>query len=1042
MFRFAIQRGIILSVAITMLCLFGLIAIVRVPVQMTPDIDKPIISVRTLWPGASPQEIESEILIEQEKFLRRLQGLLKMTAEAKTGEATIDLEFAVGSDVQALLVRVNNALSQVARYPENVDPPSLVTSASSQEAFIFYTLESLNPERFQPGPAELTRILDQQVANRLERIAGVSELIVYGKAEQQVQLRVDPQKLAARRISLAELRTALRSRNRDTSGGDINSGKRRYVIRTPGRFQSLEDIADTVIAERNGQSVRVRDIGTVSMGSEEQRSRGYINGKPSFTFGVVRSPGGNVIEILDDLTTAVARLNRDVLRAEGLQIVKYSDDVRYVKDAIAVVQKNLAVGGLLAALMLFLFLRRAAPTLLGTLGVPICAVGAFFGLLLAGRTLNVISLAGIAFAIGMTLDNSIVVLENIFRHRAKGKTAFAAALEGVSEVWTAVLASTLTTVFVFAPILFIDHEVGQLYSDIAIAISAAIIFSMLVAVTIIPSVAARFQGEKKQAVDRLPRITALATGFQARVLSTVDWILQSTRRQLAVVLATLGCALLVMLTLLPSAEYLPEGEESKIFALMIPPPGYNIDEIDRASQSLEALLLPQLNADGSAYARGDTPVPPMKYLLRGAFGGIMFSISEPLDNDPEHARALQQALTEYMRDQPGMIGIANRGSIFSDNSGGSRSIQINIVGSDLVELYAAAMQAFLKSREVFANAQIRPLPGLSLAQPTLEVRPDWQRASELGISAEELGYAVWALSDGAYLDDYFLDDSNIDIYVYGATGRLSSPEHIAQQPIYTPHGGVVPISAVAEVVETVGADQLRRVDGRRVVSLNLVPPPDIALEDAVATVQAEIVDTLMADQGFRQRAQIELAGASDKLHSARQALLGNVIIAIVLAYLLMVAIFSHWGFPLLVVLNLPLGISGGIFGLWLMNNVFGVAVKLDMITLLGMVVLIGTVVNNPILLVEKTRQLLAEGMTVAEAVVQSVSIRLRPIMMSMLTTVFGLSPVVFLAGAGTELYRGLGTIVLFGLLFSTLVTITFMPALLALVLNVINKRAA
>ncbi|OUS32590.1 hypothetical protein A9Q99_00535 [Gammaproteobacteria bacterium 45_16_T64] len=1036
MLRFSIERGVILSVALAMICLFGLIAVLRVPVQMTPDIERPVISVRTAWPGATPRLIETEILVEQETFLRNLQGMLKMTSQARTGSATIDLEFAIGTSIQEALVNVNNALSQVASYPENVDPPRLRTSSSSQESFIFYTLLALDPDNHQPSPAQLTRVVEKYIQTPMERVPGVAEVIVFGAVDQQVQLSIDPSELAARGISISQLRSAIRNRNRDFSGGDVNSGKRRYVIRTKGRYESLDDIANTIIAEKDGHSVRIADVGEVSLGSREITAKGYINGQRSFPFGITRTAGSNVIDIFETLEKEVAILNNGVLASKNLKIVHYADDVRYVRNAIGVVEKNLILGALFACIILYLFLHAFSPTLLGALGVPICCVGALLGLLVFGRTLNVISLAGVAFAIGMTLDNSIVVLENIFRHRAMGKNRFDAAFDGVSEVWTAVLASTLTTVFVFSPVLLISNEVGQLYSDIAIAISAAILMSMFVAVTAIPSAASRLpeHATPEEAGHKpfLKPFIYVAGKFSILVKALVGKVLRSKPLGYGVVIGTLGISGLILALLMPKAEYLPEGEESKIFAFMIPPPGYNIQEIDKLSRSLEDVLLPHIGADGSAFAAGETHVPPLKYFLRVALGSRMFSISEPISDDPEHAEALKTALTEHMRSKAGMIAFANRGSIFSDNTGGSRSIQLDITGGNLERIYEVALETYSLSKSVLEGAQIRPMPGLSLSQPSIEIQPNWQRAAELGLSVGDLGYAIWSMSDGAYVDDFFFDDEKVDIYLYSNKGRVDSPEDIQHIPIITPAGDTIPLSAVADVRQTVSASTIRRVDARRAVTLNLIPPAELPLETAVERIQTQIIDKLDVTNSD---VQIQLAGASDKLNNARQALGGNFIIAVLLSYLLMVAIFSHWGFPLIILLTIPLGISGGVLGLWLMNNVFGISMSLDMITLLGMVVLIGTVVNNPILLLEQTRVQLKEGSSVVDAITHSLNIRLRPIMMSMLTTIFGLAPVVFLAGAGTELYRGLGTIVLFGLLFSTLITLVFIPALLSLLLR-------
>ena len=1045
MLRYPIEKGTILSVIIAIICLFGIVAMMRVPVQMTPNIERPVISVRTSWPGATPQVVEADILIEQEKHLRNLQGLLKMTSEARTGSASIDLEFAIGTSIQEAMIHVNNALSQVASYPENVDPPRLRTSSSSEDPFIFFNLLATDPDINQLPPEEMTHLLEKHVQTPLERVPGVSEVVMFGGVDRQVHLKVDPEALAARGISIVALRNAIRSRNRDISGGDIDSGKRRYIIRTKGRYDSLKAISDTIIQENNGDVIRVRDIGEVVMTSREITGKGYINGQASFPFGIKRTAGSNVIDIFDAVNAEVEVLNKNTLAPFGIKVERYADDVRYVKSAIGVVQKNLLLGAILACAVLYLFLHSVAPTLLGALGVPICSIGAFLGLLLAGRTLNVISLAGVAFAIGMTLDNSIVVLENIFRHRALGKQRFEAALDGVREVWTAVLASSLTTVFVFAPILLIDDEVGQLYSDIAIAISAAIMMSMLIAVSVIPSAASRLSENvtPEAALKTHPWLADLSAKtilYRDRFLSWLEKLLTSTKQRLWVVGGTLFVCLLIFSFLTPKAEYLPEGEENKIFAFMIPPPGYNMEEMNEASKSLEALILPQLNVSDEAFNNGETNVPPMRYIIRVAFANRMFSISEPISDSPEHTEALKDALSEHMRSKPGMIAFANRGSIFSGNTGGSRSIQLDIIGTDLESLYDAAFKTWLKAKEIFPEAQIRPDPGLSLSQPSIDIKPNWQRAAEMGLSSADLGYSVWALTDGAYLDEYFMEDDKVDIFLHSQSGTVDSPDDIAHLPIITASGDLVPLSAIASVEQGVSAATIRRVDARRAVTLNLIPPREYALEIAVTMVEQEVIGPLVSSGELSPDVQIQLAGASDKLNSAREALTGNFFIAIILSYLLMVAIFSHWGYPLIILLTIPLGVSGGLLGLWVMNNIVGISMPLDMITMLGMLVLIGTVVNNPILLVEQARQGIANGKSIADAVHESVQLRIRPIMMSMLTTVFGLAPIVFLAGAGTELYRGLGSIVLFGLFFSTLLTLIFIPSLLSLVLELLEKK--
>jgi multidrug efflux pump subunit AcrB len=1031
MFQFAIERGIILSVGFLILCLFGIIAAFSVPVQMTPDLDRPVITVLTQWPGATPLDVEKEILVEQEEYLQNVRNLDRMTSTASMGRAEIKMEFVLGADMGEALVRVNNALSQVPGYPENVDQPRLISAASTDDPFIFYTISEIPDSAVGQPVFEQFDFLEDNFINALERVPGVAQITLFGGSNREVRIAVDPARLAARQLTMREVREAIRARNRDVSGGDIDTGKRRYVVRTVGRFDSMEALNNTIIAERSGHPVRLRDVGEATMDLAELRGKGYLNLDRSVVFMVRRDPGANVIEVKEQVSAAVRQLNQQMLARRGLVATLYADDVGYVVDAVKVVQKNLVLGGLLACLVLFLFLRNIYPTLLGALGVPICAIGALIGLLLMGRTVNVISLAGVAFALGMTLDNSIVVLENIYRQRLAGFSPVEASLRGVREMWQAILASTLTTVFVFVPIALMNNEAGQLYSDIAIAISAAVLMSMLVAITLVPSAMARMPFREPPADGWFSRLGA---GFSAWLFASLNWLLANTRRQLLLVVTILLLAWLVIAYLTPRAEYLPEGEEPKIFALMFPPAGYNLEEVYQVGLSLARDIAPaaELPIDAS-YAEGD--VPPLAYYLWLASPERLLAIAEPKARDTDTVARLQETLRERFSAVPGMIAFVNKGSIFSDNSGGARSIELDITGSDMASIFNTAMVAFQSTKAIFEKAQIRPDPGLSLSQPAIEINPDWDRANELGLKAQDLGYMVGALADGAFVDEFFLLDDKIDMFLYSTAGTVKKPEDIADLPIYVSSGNVLPLSAIAQVSETVSASKIRRVDGNRSVTLTIIPPRDVALEQAVEVVQREVIEKMQRNGEVPEDVTLGIGGASDKLDATKEALSGNFLIAILLSYLLMVAILSHWAYPLLILLSLPLGISGGLAGLWFMNNVLGVVMPLDMITLLGMIVLIGTVVNNPILLVEKARQNLREGMVPIDAVLESVRARLRPIMMSMLTTIFGLAPVVFLPGAGTELYRGLGTIVMFGLFFSTVLALSFVPALLVMLFN-------
>ena len=1041
MFRFAVNQPVIVMVAILIVCLLGALSVFQVPVQMIPDIEARVLTVETRWPGATPQDIEKEIIVEQEEYLRRIPGLERITSIASTTSAEIELEFPLGTDINEALILVNNALSQVPSYPENVDEPSISTSSVSDNPFMFFAVRPLPNNPMDVDIRTQQDFVDDYVRTRLEQVQGVSSVGATGGGERQIRIRVDPLKLALRQLQLVDIRNAIRARNQDISGGDVNSGKRRYLVRTVGRFNTLDEVRNLIVSRDGDALVRLQDVATVDLEYAEIRSYAYSLGEPMIGMRLRKEVGANVIDVKAGVLAALEELNGGILAERGMVVTLTSDDVVYVVEAVSVVWRNLIIGALLATLVLFLFLRSAGATLIGAVGIPICTIAAFLGLLMTGRTINVISLAGVAFAIGMTLDNNIVVLENIYRHLSQGKSRMQAAVDGVTEVWPAVLASTLTTVFVFLPIVFIVDEAGQLYSDIAIAIAASIVMSLLVAITLVPTASGRYLTVPQLKDSRL---AAMGAQLRDRIVAAVAWVTENVRRRVVLICGTLATAALILLMLTPAAEYLPEGEESKVFALMFAPPGYNIDTMRDIYADVDATFKPHFGADPEDFAAGRTDVPAIQSNVAFISSGRVFYLVQATDR--AQTDALMAKASQTIGDKPGLLAFASRGSIFAGNSGGTRSINVDISAPELATLFDAGRAAFMKARTLFDQPQVRPVPSnLTMGQPMLEVLPNWERAAELGVDTGSLGYTIWAYSDGAFVDEFFLNDDKIDMFLYGSEAGLSHPSEIENISVHTANGSTVPLASIVEVRQTVNTETIRRVDGERTVTLRIVPPRDVPLETAVDRVRQEIVLGMKANGEVPASVSMGISGASDQLATTRSALSGNFMVAVLIAYLLLVAVFSHWGYPLLIMLSIPVGVSGGLIGLWLLNQVgtvlpavglAGFTQPFDLITMLGFLVLIGTVVNNPILIVERTlRNFRDSAMAAQDAVLDAVRSRIRPIMMSMITTVFGLSPLVFYPGAGTELYRGLGAIVMFGLLFSTLVTLTFIPSLLSLILE-------
>jgi HAE1 family hydrophobic/amphiphilic exporter-1 len=1139
------------------------VAWLNMPMQLTPEVQIPTISVETRWPGASPQEVEREIVQEQEEQLKGVEGVTKMSSEAADSLGKVILEFAVGTNMEEALLRVNSRLQQVPEYPEDADEPVISTSSASDSPIAWFIIGARlpEPEEFDsflrkhpqlkdeiakatarddnPGivlyrlrelatrhtevrellPPDveigtLRKFAEDNIESVLERVPGVSNANVIGGVDPELQVVVDPEKLAARQLTIGQVRAALRAQNVDTSAGDVWEGKRRYVIRTLNQFQSTEEVGQQLLATHGGAPVYVRDVAEVVLAYK--KPTGFVRrfGQESIAINAVRETGANVLEVMEGLREETRKLNAGTLKQKGIVLAQVYDETEYIYSSISLVQENIFTGSALTMIVLMLFLHLNVRTLLFAplvaatslaavyispwffvltvglifaaglwfargalviaLAIPVSIIGTFLFLDGLGRSLNVISLAGMAFAVGMLVDNAVVVLENIYRHRQLGDAPALAAEKATKEVWGAIVASTLTTLAVFVPVVYVKEEAGQLFGDIALAISAAIGLSMIVAVTLIPTVSARLltsvsdmgtladepasgtahgtngaprHRERKHALIAL--LESLGERFVAFVVDINHWIQGSTPRRVATAAVIVVAALGLMWLLRPKVEYLPNGNRNLVLGIIMMPPAYNLDEMEQIGETVETALKPYWDVEpGSREAEAlKYPVIADMFFVvmnRQVFIGLRSA-------EPERARELIPAVFELQR-QPSMAGsfaVAFQTSLFARGLQGGRTIDVEISGPELPQLVQYGGQILGQVGGVLEpnvasplarQTQARPIPSLDLSSPEVHVRPRLVQASELGVTAEELGYAVNALVDGAYVDDYYFGGDKIDLSIVGSPISARHTQDVKSLPIATPSGQLVPISAVADVSLNSGPEQINRRERQRAITIQVTPPPAMALQDAIQKINAQIVQPMRDSGQLKSEYIITLSGTADKLHDTWTALRGNVILALLITYLLMAALFESWSHPLVIILSVPLGAVGGILGLKFLN-LYLMALgeppqALDVLTMLGFVILIGTVVNNPILIVHQgLNHMREDGMAPGAAIIESVRTRIRPIFMTTITTLIGLTPLVLMPGAGSELYRGLGAVVLGGLAVSTLFTLVLVPSLFTLMLD-------
>ncbi len=1028
----SVQRQVGVTVGVLLVVLFGLVSLLRTPIQLTPEVSRPEISVQTEWPGASPEEVEKEIIQRQEDELKSVEGVEEMKSESRDSSGRIVLTFAPGSDMDAALLKVSNRLNQVKNIPEDAERPVISTVNTDDRPIAWFILK---PAPGNPNPVYSYQLfVEDHIKARFERVPGVARSNVFGGRERELQVVVDPEKLSAFGLSLGGLIRALDNENINISAGSFDEGKRRYIVRTLAELTAPEQVEEIALQTASGQRIFVGDVARARFGFEPATVSVRQNGEPAIAVNVQRESGTNVLEVMAGLKTALAELNEGVLAQEALSLRQVYDETEYIESAIDLVQQNLWVGGLLAVAVLLLFLRSFAPTLIVATAIPISVVGTFIVMALFGRTLNVISLAGLAFAVGMVVDNAIVVLENIYRHHQMGKGKKQAAIDGTGEVWGAVLSSTLTTIAVFLPILFIEQETGQLFRDIAIAICAAVGLSLLISITVIPSAAARMLGAQpgrkgKYGLRNLFGLAALAERFTEGLADAVLRISRSTLACLLVVVLLTGAALGSAWWLAPKPEYLPTGNRNLLIGLLLPPPGYNVGEFTRIGQELERSFAPLWQADYQ-----DTgPTPAIVHFFYVARGRQIFMGVRA--RDPRRVRELIPFMKEQLAQVPGMIAIVSQTSLFERGLSGGRTIDVEFSGSDLGRLVDVGGQAFGAIREAIPGSQVRPVPSLDLGNPEVRVVPDRVRLADLGITARELGIAVDALLDGTRASTVNVDGNELDLTVMGDVQFASRTQDLGNLLLRGPGGQQVTLGSLAQVRLVAGPEQINHSERQRTIALEVRPPDQTPLEAAMEIIQAQVIETFRRQGTLGNDMRVRLAGTADKLRVTFDVLKWNFLLALIITYLLMAALFESFFYPLVIMFSVPMAMAGGLCGLWLVSHLIAYQ-PLDVLTMLGFIILVGTVVNNAILIVHQALNFMRnEGMETHEALRESVRTRVRPIFMSVGTSVFGMLPLVLFPGAGSELYRGLGSVVIGGLAVSTVFTLLLVPALFSLLMG-------
>jgi multidrug efflux pump subunit AcrB len=1002
----SLSNRVAVAVGVLLVAIFGYISLTKLPIQLAPNVERPAIGISTSWRGAAPEEIESEILEPQEKVFQGLPGLTQMSSSASPGNANIVLEFSADMDMQRALVEVINRLNQVPTYPVDATEPRINLGASrfggTPIAWFSFNLAQGNNQDI----ATYQDFINDNVVPKIEQIKGVTKVSAFGGRPHELRITFDPFKAATLGLDLTQFAN-LNNAFRNVSAGTKDVGKRKYTIRYEGKYDA-SNLADMILQWRDGKPIYLRDVAEIKLQMQDVTGSITRNGRPGLAMNVIPEAGVNVLDVMELLKSTIKDLDEGLLKDNGLTIQQIYDETVYTQSSISMVKNNLLLGMFLAIGILWFFLKRPIPAFIVAIAIPICLLASFIAMEILGRSLNIISLAGLAFATGMVLDAAIVVLENIIRQREKGLKSTAASLVGTTQVWGALLASTATTVAIFLPIIFLKDESGQLFADLAVTISVSIVVSLIVAVTVLPAAASKWIKEDSFEDHHYH--------WWESVAEFISKITNTRTKQISWILTLTIVPLLVAYSIVPPADYLPSGKRNQSFGFLLPQPGLSVES---AQEDLVDVIKKRMQP----YVDGEKQPKVENYFL-GLFGqGAFFGVNA---DDPDEVDELLQIInSKILKDLPDTFGFARRASIFR-GIGGARQINVDLQGGDFERILEVGKAAFGKIQQLIPNAQVRPSPSLEYGEPELRLKPNDRALAEAGWTRSQLSGIVRSLGNGNFVGEYFNGTRRFNVIL--RNDKWLTPEDFRDVPLYAASGEIMALGDLASITRTAGPSQIARLDRLRTLTLQVSLPDEVPLESAMQLLKDEL--SPMLKSMMPENSMVNYRGTAESLTIALKSLTNSFLLAIIILYLLISALFQSFRDSLLVITTIPMATVGGVLAIRLMDMAVGQ--QMDLLTMIGFIILLGLVVNNAILLVDRARMAQADGLNRDEAVKNAVLLRIRPILMSTLTSIFGMLPLLIIPGSGTELYRGLAAVIVGGMLLSTLFTLILLPSLLKL----------
>jgi len=994
-----IKRPVFATVMSLMIVLVGAISFTRLTVREYPKIDTPVVSVRTVYKGASPQVIESQVTVPIEDSISGIEGVRTVKSVSREEVSQITVEFLPDRNVDAAANDVRDRVARVREVLPEAANESVVSKIEADAQAIMWL--AFNSERH--GTLELSDYADRYIADRLKTLPGVASVIIGGNRRYAMRIWLDRDRLAAYSLTPQDVENALRRQNVEIPAGRIESSQREFTVLAEADFRSAEQFNGMIVTQASGYPVRLRDVGVARLGALDERSIIRVNGNPAVGLGVVKQSTANTLSVAQAVKQELSRITRDL--PEGMKLQVAFDSSIFIERSIAAVYKTMLEAVALVVLVIFVFLRSVRSTLIPFVTIPVSLVGAFFFLYVLGFSINVLTLLGVVLAIGLVVDDAIVVLENCHRHLEMGKPPQQAAADGSREIAFAVIAMSLTLTAVFAPVAFVPGNTGRLFAEFALTVASAVAVSGFVALTLTPMMCSRVLKAHEQhgglylAMERF--FTGMTNGYRRSVAAVLRW-------WWAVLLVFVGVlAACIALALTIKQELSPQEDRGFFLSLVLAPEGASMDYTNANVLEVERIYrdVPEIRTTFAVVAPGLERPSPVNT-------GITFSQLKLWDERERKAQQITASIAPRLYALPGVLAFPINPPSLGQNFR-NPPLQYVVQAGSYEALDEMTTKLLAKARE--SRAIANPDSDLRLNKPQLSVTIDREKASAVGVDVETIGRTLETLLGGRQVTRFKREGKQYDVVVQLEAKDRSRPVDLTSIYVRTRDGQLVQLSNLVKVSETVSAKELNHFNRQRAATISANISPGYTLGEAL-----EFMDRTAAEV-LPPSARTELDGVSREFRESGASLAFAFALALVFIYLMLSAQFESFVSPFVIILTVPLAALGALLAILLTGGTLNVYSKV------GLVMLIGLITKHGILIVEFANQLREKGMGRAEAVVEAAALRLRPILMTIGAMVLGAVPLALATGAGAEARQPIGWVIVGGLLVGTLFTLYVIP---------------